>query len=231
MSLLEIGSVTKRFGGFTAVDKVSLKVNKGDIKFLIGPNGAGKSTLFKMIIGVHSLNSGNVLFNGKKIEKLSLSERINLGMGVKFQAPSVFNELTIKENLSLATKSKSNQEIFNFLKKFGLENDQEQLAGDLSHGKKQWLDIAMCSISEPELIFLDEPTAGLSYEETKKTGEIVKSLNEKGIKFVIVEHNMDILKQIAKSVAVLHLGKLFFEGTAKEVLSNNQVMNIYLGIS
>jgi branched-chain amino acid transport system ATP-binding protein len=146
MSLLEIGSVTKRFGGFTAVDKVSLKVNKGDIKFLIGPNGAGKSTLFKMIIGVHSLNSGNVLFNGKKIEKLSLSERINLGMGVKFQAPSVFNELTIKENLSLATKSKSNQEIFNFLKKFGLENDQEQLAGDLSHGKKQWLDIAMCSI-------------------------------------------------------------------------------------
>jgi branched-chain amino acid transport system ATP-binding protein len=89
----------------------------------------------------------------------------------------------------------------------------------------------MCSISEPELIFLDEPTAGLSYEETKKTGEIVKSLNEKGITFVIVEHNMDILKQIAKSVAVLHLGKLFFEGTAKEVLSNNQVMNIYLGIS
>jgi len=202
MSLLEISSVTKRFGGFTAVDKVSLEVNKGDIKFLIGPNGAGKSTLFKMIIGVHSLNSGDVLFNGKKIEKLSLSERINLGMGVKFQAPSVFNELTIKE-----------------------------LAGDLSHGKKQWLDIAMCSISEPELIFLDEPTAGLSYEETKKTGEIVKSLNEKGITFVIVEHNMDILKQIAKSVAVLHLGKLFFEGTAKEVLSNNQVMNIYLGIS
>jgi len=193
MSLLEIGSVTKRFGGFTAVDKVSLKVNKGDIKFLIGPNGAGKSTLFKMIIGVHSLNSGNVLFNGKKIEKLSLSERINLGMGVKFQAPSVFNELTIKENLSLATKSKSNQEIFNFLKKFGLENDQEQLAGDLSHGKKQWLDIAMCSISEPELIFLDEPTAGLSYEETKKTGEIVKSLNEKGITFVIVEHNICLL--------------------------------------
>ena len=135
MSLLEIGSVTKRFGGFTAVDKVSLKVNKGDIKFLIGPNGAGKSTLFKMIIGVHSLNSGNVLFNGKKIEKLSLSERINLGMGVKFQAPSVFNELTIKENLSLATKSKSNQEIFNFLKKFGLENDQEQLAGDLSNNQ------------------------------------------------------------------------------------------------
>jgi ABC-type uncharacterized transport system ATPase subunit len=231
MSLLEIGSVTKTFGGFTAVDKVSLKVNKGDIKFLIGPNGAGKSTLFKMIIGVHSLNSGNVLFNGKKIEKLSLSERINLGMGVKFQAPSVFNELTIKENLSLATKSKSHQEIFDFLKKFGLENDQEQLAGDLSHGKKQWLDIAMCSISEPKLIFLDEPTAGLSYEETKKTGEIVKSLNEKGVTFVIVEHNMDILKQIAKSVAVLHLGKLFFEGTAKEVLSNNQIMNIYFGIS
>ena len=231
MSLLEISSVTKRFGGFTAVDKVSLEVNKGDIKFLIGPNGAGKSTLFKMIIGVHSLNSGDVLFNGKKIEKLSLSERINLGMGVKFQAPSVFNELTIKENLSLATKSKSNQEIFNFLKKFELENDQEQLAGDLSHGKKQWLDIALSTISRPKLVFLDEPTAGLSFEETKKTGKIIQDLNREGVTFVIVEHNMEILKQIAKSVSVLHLGKLFFEGSPKEVLSNKEVTNIYLGIS
>lgn len=231
MSLLEINSVSKTFGGFTAVDNVSLTINRGDIRFIIGPNGAGKSTLFKMIIGVHNLNSGTVLFNKKNIEKLPLNERINLGIGVKFQAPSVFNELTVKENLTLAIKSKANLEIENFLEKFGLENDQKKLAGDLSHGKKQWLDIALCSISKPELVFLDEPTAGLSFEETKKTGEIIQDLNKQGMTFVIVEHDMEILKQIAKSVSVLHLGKLFFEGSPKEVLSNKQVTNIYLGIS
>ena len=231
MNLLEIKSVTKKFGGFTAVDNVSLKINRGDIRFIIGPNGAGKSTLFKMIIGVHNLNSGTILFNEKNIEKLPLNKRINLGIGVKFQAPSIFNELTVEENLNLAIKSKSNLEIKNFIERFGLENDQKKLAGDLSHGKKQWLDIALSSISKPELIFLDEPTAGLSFEETKKTGQIIQDLNKQGMTFVIVEHDMEILKQIAKSVSVLHLGKLFFEGSPKEVLSNKQVTNIYLGIS
>ena len=231
MNLLELNFVSKKFGGFTAVDNVSLKINRGDIRFIIGPNGAGKSTLFKMIIGVHNLNSGQVLFNNQNIEKLSLNERINLGIGVKSQAPSVFSELTVKENLILAIKSKFNDEIFSFLEKFGLEKDQDVLAGDLSHGKKQWLDIALSTISRPKLVFLDEPTAGLSFEETKKTGKIIQDLNREGVTFVIVEHNMEILKQIAKSVSVLHLGKLFFEGSPKEVLSNKEVTNIYLGIS
>ncbi len=231
MNLLELNFVSKKFGGFTAVDNVSLIINRGDIRFIIGPNGAGKSTLFKMIIGVHNLNSGQVLFNNQNIAKLSLNERINLGIGVKFQAPSVFSELTVKENLILAIKSKFNDEIFSFLEKFGLEKDQDVLAGDLSHGKKQWLDIALSTISRPKLVFLDEPTAGLSFEETKKTGKIIQDLNREGVTFVIVEHNMEILKQIAKSVSVLHLGKLFFEGSPKEVLSNKEVTNIYLGIS
>ncbi len=231
MSLLEICSVTKKFGGFTAVDNVSLTINRGDIKFIIGPNGAGKSTLFKMIIGIHNLNSGSVLFNEKNIEKLPLNERVNLGIGVKFQAPSVFNELTVKENLTLAIRPKFKIEIISFLKKFGLSEDQDIMAGELSHGKKQWLDIALCSISRPELVFLDEPTAGLSFEETIKTGKIIQDLNKEGVTFVIVEHDMEILKQIAKSVSVLHFGKLFFEGTPKEVLSSKKVADIYLGIS
>lgn len=230
MSLLEIRSVSKFFGGFAAVNNVSLKINRGDIRFIIGPNGAGKSTLFKIIIGVHNINSGSVLFNEQKIEKLSLSKRINLGIGVKFQSPSVFNKLTVKENFRLAIKPKYNLEISHFLETFGLENDQDKLAGDLSHGKKQWLDIALCSISKPALVLLDEPTAGLSFEETKTTGELIQELNQQGMTFVIVEHDMEILKQIAKSVSVLHLGKLFFEGSPKEVLNNKQVTNIYLGI-
>jgi branched-chain amino acid transport system ATP-binding protein len=231
MSLLEICSVTKKFGGFTAVDNVSLSIKRGDIKFIIGPNGAGKSTLFKMIIGIHKLNSGYVLFNEKNIEKLSLNERVNLGIGVKFQAPSVFSELTVKENLTLAIRSKFKIEIISFLKKFGLSEDQDIIAAELSHGKKQWLDIALCSISRPELVFLDEPTAGLSFEEKINTGKIIQDLNKEGVTFVIVEHDMEILKQIAKSVSVLHLGKLFFEGTPKEVLTNEKVADIYLGIS
>jgi branched-chain amino acid transport system ATP-binding protein len=231
MSLLEICSVTKKFGGFTPVDTVSLYIKRGDIKFIIGPNGAGKSTLFKMIIGIHKLNSGYVLFNEKNIEKLSLNERVNLGIGVKFQAPSVFSELTVKENLTLAIRSKFKIEIISFLKKFGLSEDQDIIAAELSHGKKQWLDIALCSISRPELVFLDEPTAGLSFEEKINTGKIIQDLNKEGVTFVIVEHDMEILKQIAKSVSVLHLGKLFFEGTPKEVLTNKKVADIYLGIS
>lgn len=231
MSLLEVRSVSKKFGGFTAVDNISLKINKGDIRFIIGPNGAGKSTLFKMIIGIHTLNSGIVLFKNKNIEKLSLSERIKLGMGVKFQAPSIFSELTVKENLTLAINPKFKTEIKSFLERFGLDKDQDLIAGDLSHGKKQWLDIALCSISRPELIFLDEPTAGLSFEETKKTGEIIQDLNKEGVTFVIVEHDMEILKQIATTVSVLHLGKLLFESNPKEVLSNKKVSDIYLGVS
>ena len=131
----------------------------------------------------------------------------------------------------MAIRPKFKIEIISFLKKFGLSEDQDIMAGELSHGKKQWLDIALCSISRPELVFLDEPTAGLSFEETIKTGKIIQDLNKEGVTFVIVEHDMEILKQIAKSVSVLHLGKLFFEGTPKEVLSNKKVADIYLGIS
>ena len=114
---------------------------------------------------------------------------------------------------------------------FSLENEKETLAGDLSHGKKQWLDIALATLSKPDLVFLDEPTAGLSFDETEKTGNIIKKLNKQGITFVIVGHDMDFVKQIASRVSVLHLGKIFFEGSVAEVLSDKDVNNIYLGVS
>jgi branched-chain amino acid transport system ATP-binding protein len=230
-TILETKSVTKKFGGFTAVDNVSLKVDSGEIRFVIGPNGAGKSTLFKLIIGFHSPNSGSILYKDKNIEKLKLHERINLGMGVKFQAPSVFSELTVLENLFLANNREQSLKINDLLNDFALENEKNNLAGDLSHGKKQWLDIALSTISKPDLVFLDEPTAGLSVDETRITGEIVKNLNKQGITFVVVGHDMDFVKQTASKVSLLHLGKMFIEGSVDEVLSDKGVNDIYLGLS
>jgi branched-chain amino acid transport system ATP-binding protein len=229
--ILETKSVTKKFGGFTAVDNVSLKVDSGEIRFVIGPNGAGKSTLFKLIIGFHSPNSGSILYKDKNIEKLKLHERVNLGMGVKFQAPSVFSELTVLENLFLANNREHSLKINDLLNDFALENEKNNLAGDLSHGKKQWLDIALSTISKPDLVFLDEPTAGLSVDETRITGEIVKNLNKQGLTFVVVGHDMDFVKQTASKVSLLHLGKMFIEGSVDEVLSDKGVNDIYLGLS
>jgi branched-chain amino acid transport system ATP-binding protein len=230
-TILETKSVTKKFGGFTAVDNVSLQVDSGEIRFVIGPNGAGKSTLFKLIIGFHSPNSGSILYKDKNIEKLKLHERINLGMGVKFQAPSVFSELTVLENLFLANNREHSLKINDLLNDFALENEKNNLAGDLSHGKKQWLDIALSTISKPDLVFLDEPTAGLSVDETRITGEIVKNLNKQGLTFVVVGHDMDFVKQTASKVSLLHLGKMFIEGSVDEVLSDKGVNDIYLGLS
>ncbi|MBL6858060.1 MAG: ABC transporter ATP-binding protein [Pelagibacteraceae bacterium] len=230
-TILETKLLTKKFGGFTAVEDVSLSVDQGEIRFVIGPNGAGKSTFFKLVIGFHSPNNGTILYKNKNIENLKTHERIKLGMGVKFQAPSVFSELTVMENLSLANNREKSFNLDNLLNDFSLENERKTLAGDLSHGKKQWLDIALATLSKPDLVFLDEPTAGLSFEETEKTGKIIKKLNEQDITFIIVGHDMDFVKQIATKVSVLHLGKMFFEGSVSEVLSDKGVNNIYLGVS
>ena len=152
-------------------------------------------------------------------------------MGVKFQAPSVFSELTVLENLFLANNREHSLKINDLLNDFALENEKNNLAGDLSHGKKQWLDIALSTISKPDLVFLDEPTAGLSVDETRITGEIVKNLNKQGLTFVVVGHDMDFVKQTASKVSLLHLGKMFIEGSVDEVLSDKGVNDIYLGLS
>ena len=229
--ILKTQSVTKKFGGFTAVEKVSLSVSQGEVRFIIGPNGAGKSTFFKLIIGYHNPDEGSIIYKDKNIEKLKLHERINLGMGVKFQAPSIFSELTVLQNLSLATNQKNALNLNDLLNDFSLDKEKNNLAGDLSHGKKQWLDIALSTISKPDLVFLDEPTAGLSVDETRVTGEIVKNLNKQGITFVVVGHDMDFVKQTATKVSVLHLGKMFIEGSVNKVLSDKGVNDIYLGLS
>ena len=144
--------------------------------------------------------------------------------------PSVFSELTVLENEHHNNRENS-LKINDLLNDFDLNKDKNNLAGDLSHGKKQWLDIALSTISKPDLVFLDEPTAGLSVDETKTTGEIVNNLNKQGITFIIVGHDMDFVKQTASKVSVLHLGKMFIEGSVDHVLSDKGVNDIYLGLS
>jgi len=230
-SILNINKIKKTFGGFTAVKDVDLKVSKGEIRFIIGPNGAGKSTLFKLIIGYLKPDYGDVIFKDEYLNKLELHQRIKKGIGLKFQAPSIFNEMTVLQNLEIAANETNLEKYNDFIKLFGIFEEKNSLGCDLSHGKKQWLDIALASISNPDLVLLDEPTAGLSFEETKKTGEIIKYLNKQGTTFLIVEHDMEILKQIATAVSVLHLGALFVEGTPESVLKNKDVAKIYLGAS
>ena len=230
-SILKINKIKKTFGGFTAVKDVDLKVGRGEIRFIIGPNGAGKSTLFKLIIGHLKPDYGDIIFKDEYLNKLEIHQRVKKGIGLKFQAPSIFNEMTVSQNLEIAANETNLEKYDNFIKRFGIFEEKNILAGDLSHGKKQWLDIALASISNPDLVLLDEPTAGLSFEETKKTGEIIKYLNKQGTTFLIVEHDMEILKQIATAVSVLHLGALFVEGTPESVLKNKDVANIYLGTS
>ena len=208
-----------------------MRACKGEIRFIIGPNGAGKSTLFKLIIGYLKPDYGDVIFKDEYLNKLELHQRIKKGIGLKFQAPSIFNEMTVLQNLEIAANETNLEKYNDFIKLFGIFEEKNSLGGDLSHGKKQWLDIALASISNPDLVLLDEPTAGLSFEETKKTGEIIKYLNKQGTTFLIVEHDMEILKQIATAVSVLHLGALFVEGTPESVLKNKDVAKIYLGAS
>ena len=230
-SILKINKIKKTFGGFTAVKDVDLKVGRGEIRFIIGPNGAGKSTLFKLIIGHLKPDYGDIIFKDEYLNKLEIHQRVKKGIGLKFQAPSIFNEMTVSQNLEIAANETNLEKYDNFIKRFGIFEEKNILAGDLSHGKKQWLDIALASISNPDLVLLDEPTSGLSFEETKKTGEIIKYLNKQGTTFLIVEHDMEILKQIATAVSVLHLGALFVEGTPESVLKNKDVEKIYLGTS
>ena len=228
---ININKVNKFYGKQQALTDVSFSLNKGEIVGFLGPNGAGKSTFFKLVIGFHTPNAGTILYKGQNIEKLKLHERINLGMGVKFQAPSIFSELTVLQNLSLANNREDSLKINDLLNDFSLEKEKNNLAGDLSHGKKQWLDIALSTISKPDLVFLDEPTAGLSVDETRLTGEIVKNLNKQGITFVVVGHDMDFVRQTASKVSLLHLGKMFIEGSVDQVLSDKGVNDIYLGLS
>ena len=245
--VLNIQHVSVVFDGFKALTDVDIKVKRHSIHFFIGPNGAGKTTLLDIICAKTKPTSGTVHFapeNGNDMRLTGMKEFkiVNEGIGRKFQVPSVFVELTVMENMILSLKghkgvwesifyrvSKEDREqILRVLKKVGLEERLDVPAGSLAHGEKQWLEISMQLVQKPEIIMLDEPAAGMGKPETFRTGELLKEI-KKECTIIVVEHDMDFVKQIADTVTVLHEGKVLMEGNITDVLADQTVQAVYLG--
>lgn len=232
--MLQTSGLSKMFGGLSAVSEVDLSVSEGEIHCLIGPNGAGKSTLFKLIVGRYPPSQGTIAFLGEDITGRMSYERVKRGMSIKMQNPSVFKELPVRQNIHIAlqhhvAKADLAREEERLLGLLQLSADANKRAGELSHGQQQWLEIGMALALKPKLMLLDEPTAGMSPEETFKTGELVKSLNEAGMTMLVVEHDMAFIRQIAQRVTVLHFGRVFARGSIAEIISDPRVAEIYLG--
>ena len=234
MTILETRGLNKHFGGLQVTSDVNFSLAAGEFHCLIGPNGAGKSTLFRLLLGEYPPSSGHILFNGVDVTKLASHERIRRGMSVKFQVPGVFRALSVRQNLEIALQhhlegASLDAEIARQLCFLKLTSDADQLAGNLSHGQKQWLEIGMAVSLKPTLLLLDEPTAGMSVEETHATGEITKALNEAGMTILAVEHDMEFVRQVAQRVTVLHLGRIFAQGSIDAITQDDRVAEIYLG--
>ena len=234
MPMLETRALNKHFGGLHVTNNVDLRLEAEEVHCLIGPNGAGKSTLFRLILGEHVPSDGRILLAGEDVTTLKPFQRIRRGMSVKFQVPGIFKALSVRQNLQIAMQhhfdpSALADEIDRLLDFLNLGPEAGQAAGNLSHGQKQWLEIGMAISLKPRLLLLDEPTAGMSPEETRATGEMVKRLNADGMTVLAVEHDMAFVRQVAQRVTVLHLGKIFARGNLESILQDEKVAEIYLG--
>ncbi len=235
--------VNKAFEGFKAISNLTLYMDEGELRTIIGPNGAGKSTMLDLITGRTKPDKGKIEF-GKNTDLTRLNEyQINrLGIGRKFQTPSVYIDHTVFENIWLSLKgsravwttifarlsSDERDRIHDVLNTVGLSDKADWKAGALSHGQKQWLEIGMLLAQDPKLLLVDEPAAGMTDEETHKTGELLLSLEGKH-SIVVIEHDMTFVRQIARKVTVLHQGSVLCEGTVDEVQNDERVIESYLG--
>ncbi|WP_216830827.1 urea ABC transporter ATP-binding protein UrtD [Alkalihalobacterium elongatum] len=242
-TILQCKDITVAFGGFVAINNFSFSLKYNELHFIIGPNGAGKTTFLDVLCGKTKMVKGDIRFkNDEKITNLKEYEIVRKGIGRKFQAPSIFPNLTVLENLELAMKQdkrllailrakKKEQEekkIYEMLELIGLTKEEDVEAKSLSHGQKQWLEIGMVMMQEPDLLLLDEPIAGMTEEEEHKTGELLLKLKEK-CTVVVVEHDMDFVRQYAEKVTVMHGGQLLCDGKMEQVQRNERVMEVYLG--
>ena len=242
--MLEVQAVVKSFDDFLAVNEASLRVQKGEIVAVIGPNGAGKTTLFNLVTGILPRDRGQILFKGEDIGGLPPFEVCRRGIGRSFQIVNVFPRLTVFENVQVAVLShqkKSNVllrpaknlavgETRNLLESVGLAGKERETVGSLSHGDQKALEIAIALGNEPELLILDEPTAGMSPEETFANIELVKSLaRTRGLTILFCEHDMDIVFSISQSIMVMHQGRTLIQGAPEEVRNHPEVQAAYLG--
>jgi urea transport system ATP-binding protein len=241
--ILMLEGVNKAFDGFKAISELNLYMDDGELRVIIGPNGAGKSTMLDLITGRTRPDTGKIEF-GKNTDLTRLNEyQINrLGIGRKFQTPSVYVDHSVFENVLLSLKGprsvasalfhrttpEQRNRIDEVLATVGLADRSAGKAGLLSHGQKQWLEIGMLIAQDPKLLLVDEPAAGMTDEETHKTGELLLRLEGKH-SIVVIEHDMTFVRQIARKVTVLHQGTVLCEGTVDEVQNNERVIEVYLG--
>ncbi|MET0458835.1 MAG: urea ABC transporter ATP-binding protein UrtD [Ilumatobacteraceae bacterium] len=241
-ALLTLREVVVDFDGFKAVDGVSLSIDKGELRFLIGPNGAGKTSLVDVITGLTKPSEGEITFDGQSLAGVSAAKRVRAGIGRSFQTPTVFESLTVVENLDLAETYRFgigrmlrrrrgiSDGVATTLERIGLGDQSSRPAAVLSHGQKQWLEIGMLLVQQPKLVLLDEPVAGMSGSERQATGELLEELAEDHT-VVVIEHDMAFLRRFARSVTVLHEGRILSEGSVDYVQGDPKVREVYLGRS
>ncbi len=240
--LLAVEGLTVSFDGFKAVDDLSFYVDKNEIRVIIGPNGAGKTTVLDLICGKTLATNGSVRFQGRELLKMREDQIVHHGVGRKFQTPSIYEDLTVFENLELsfprgytvfgALGFKRTADVVGRIEEVAetifLDEILGQKAALLSHGQKQWLEIGMLLIQDPELLMLDEPVAGMSVAERAKTAELLNRIT-KDRSVLVVEHDMKFVEDIAHKVTVLHQGKIISEGSMEKVQADPQVIEVYLG--
>ena len=240
MALLEVTGLTKMFSQLRALDGVDLIVRAGTFHGLIGPNGSGKSTLLKTIAGAHAPTSGSIRFDDMDITAAPPFERARLGLSLKFQITSVLPELSVYDNVLLALQSRDglpsllssrtrrilDGDVMTALDRFQLAGRADDLAGELSHGQQQWLEIALALACRPKLLLLDEPTGGMSPEERRVTGELLRPIRSE-CTLVIVEHDIDFIKNLCDWLTVLDQGRVLDEGSVEQIERSTKVQEVY----
>ncbi|MFT8588205.1 urea ABC transporter ATP-binding protein UrtD [Acetobacter orientalis] len=240
--LLDVRNVSVTFDGFRAINSLSLALKPGEMRAIVGPNGAGKTTMMDIITGKTRPDSGTATFKGHDLTRLDEPAIARLGIGRKFQKPTVFEALTVTENLLLSLKgirspfavlfarqsSRERERLAELLRLTRLEGVANSTAGDMSHGQKQWLEIGMLMGQEPDLLLVDEPVAGMTDAETMATADLLREIN-KTRSVVVVEHDMDFVRALGVPVTVLHEGSVLAEGTLDDVSADPRVIEVYLG--
>ena len=240
--LLALEGVTVSFDGFKAVNELNLYVDKGEMRVIIGPNGAGKTTVLDLICGRTKVSDGSIKFKNQEITGRKEQDIVRLGIGRKFQTPTIYEDLTTFENLELSLPRGRNvagalfwkrtdeviDRVHEVARMIFLEQLLDRPAETLSHGQKQWLEIGMLLIQEPELLMLDEPVAGMSVSERARTAELLKEII-KNRSVIVIEHDMKFVESIASRVTVLHQGKVLAEGDMHTIQANPKVKEVYLG--
>jgi branched-chain amino acid transport system ATP-binding protein len=231
--VLETVDLSVRFGGVEAVRSVNFTLAERELRCLIGPNGAGKSTLFKLLTGQLRPTAGRILFRGDDITGDHTHAIARRGIGIKTQVPSLFDRLTVREHLWLSARrtnptARTREIVDEILERIRLTSVADGVVGQLSHGLRQWVELGTVLAGNPTLILLDEPAAGMTHDEVARTAELVRDINRTHA-LIVVEHDMQFVKMIARTVTVLHQGRVLLEDTMDRILRNSTVRDVYLG--